>query len=75
LRLKKANSSADDDGMTLPFMRRTAPRPVLVSLTNRWAVCPDGQVRRECLVRLPDGELALRPVSDARLVALGAVAA
>ncbi len=62
--------------MTLPFLRRpAAPRPVLVNITNRWTRCPDGQLRRECVLRLPSGELVVRPVSDERLVRIGAVAA
>jgi hypothetical protein len=60
--------------MTLPLFRRPAPRPVLVSLTNHWTVCADGELRRDCWVRTPAGELVLRPISDARLIAAGVAA-
>lgn len=74
--LNSANSSADTDGMTLPrLLGRTArQRPVLVSVTTHFAKVGDDYLR-ECVVRMPDGSLVKRPVREARLVELGAVAA
>lgn len=61
--------------MTLPLIRRRrVAAPVLVSLTNHWTVCADGELRRDCLIQMPDGATVLRPVSDARLAALGVAA-
>ena len=62
--------------LPLPFLRRRPePRPVLVSVTNRY-LCPAGEpVRRVCLVRLPSGELVERPIREERLIAAGIVSA
>lgn len=73
--LKEANSSVDTDSMTRSLFGRPArQRPVLVSITTHFRKVGDDFLR-ECVVRMPDGALAVRPVAEARLVALGAVAA
>ena len=48
--------------MTLPMLRRqpVRPRPVLVSVSDRWRRDDAGDFRREVVVRTPAGEL--RPV-------------
>jgi hypothetical protein len=55
IRLKEANSSADDDGMTNPFRLRAAakPRPVLVAWTTHYLVEDGRTVAREAWVRFP----------------------
>jgi hypothetical protein len=56
IRLKDANSSADQDTMTLPFLsRRPAPRRRIVTVTDTWRRTDAGDFRRLVLVRDVDG--------------------